>query len=73
MRSQILLDELKHYNADIMCLQEVDKVQYEGFWVSQLEKLGYSTRFYRNNTKNHGCVIVLETSYLLVNISRSSD
>ena len=54
-----------------MCLQEVDKVQYEGFWVSQLEKLGYSTRFYRNNTKNHGCVIVLETSYLLVNISRS--
>lgn len=58
VRSQILLDELKHYNADIMCLQEVDKVQYEGFWVSQLEKLGYSTRFYRNNTKNHGCVIV---------------
>lgn len=39
VRSQILLDELKHYNADIMCLQEVDKVQYEGFWVSQLEKL----------------------------------
>ena len=58
VRSQILLDELKHYNADILCLQEVDKVQYTSFWSSQFEKLGYGSKFYRYNTKNHGCVIV---------------
>ncbi|EER33961.1 hypothetical protein CTRG_02779 [Candida tropicalis MYA-3404] len=62
VRSQILLDELKHYNADILCLQEVDKVQYTSFWSSQFEKLGYGSKFYRYNTKNHGCVIVFRQS-----------
>ncbi|EMG50201.1 NGL2 RNA exonuclease NGL2 [Candida maltosa Xu316] len=58
IRSNILLDEMKYYDADIMCLQEVDKVQYNSFWSGQFENLGFGSKFYRYNTKNHGCVIV---------------
>ncbi|QLG72215.1 hypothetical protein HG535_0C05690 [Zygotorulaspora mrakii] len=56
-RSQVLKREFKHYNADVICLQEIDYIQYENFWKSELEKLGYDTQFNRNGTKNHGVSI----------------
>ncbi|KAH3661656.1 hypothetical protein OGAPHI_006506 [Ogataea philodendri] len=61
-RSEALLAELTHYAADIMCLQEMDYIQYNTFWNPELEKLGYSNRFYRSGTKNHGVAIFFRTS-----------
>lgn len=61
IRSQVLLAEIKHYNADILCLQELDRLQFKTFWVAEFEKLGYTTKFYRFNTKNHGVAIVFKS------------
>ncbi|KAI0461809.1 hypothetical protein LJB42_004884 [Komagataella kurtzmanii] len=56
-RSVVLLNELKYYNCDIMCLQEVDYIQFNSFWNDELGKLGYDSQFYREGTKNHGVVV----------------
>ncbi|CCH41733.1 putative RNA exonuclease NGL3 [Wickerhamomyces ciferrii] len=56
-RSQVLLSEFKHYNSDILLLQEVDHVQYNSFWKSEFEKLGYNSVFNRFGDKNHGVAI----------------
>lgn len=56
-RSKVLIQELKDYDCDILCLQEVDYLQYKTFWRPELEKLGYNTKFNRGNDKNHGVSI----------------
>lgn len=56
-RSKILIQELKDYDCDILCLQEVDFVQYKSFWRPELEKLGYLTKYHRGSDKNHGVSI----------------
>ena len=61
-RSKVMLHELKHYDADILCLQEVDNVQYHTFWSKEFEKLGYLSKFYRSAIKNHGLAIVYRAS-----------
>ena len=57
-RSKALLEEFKHYNADILCLQEVDVIQFKLFWSKEFDKLGYNHKFYSCGTKNHGVAIV---------------
>lgn len=59
-RSQVLVAEFKHYDADILCLQELDHLQYGSFWKSQFEDMGYSSVFFRSDTKNHGVCIVFK-------------
>ncbi|TID30331.1 hypothetical protein CANINC_001033 [Pichia inconspicua] len=61
-RSKVLLKEIKDYDCDIMCLQEVDFVQYKTFWRPELEKLGYHTKFNRGGDKNHGVSIFYKWS-----------
>lgn len=56
-RSQVLLSEFKHYDCDILCLQELDYIQYNSFWKQKLSKLGYNSQYYRSGTKNHGVAI----------------
>lgn len=56
-RSKIIFQELKDYNCDILCLQEVDYIQHKTFWRPELEKLGYQTKFNRGHEKNHGVSI----------------
>lgn len=56
-RSQVLLSEFKHYDCDILCLQELDFIQYNSFWKLELSRLGYSSQYYRSGTKNHGVAI----------------
>ncbi|ODQ61248.1 hypothetical protein WICANDRAFT_90593 [Wickerhamomyces anomalus NRRL Y-366-8] len=56
-RSQVLLSEFKHYNCDVLLLQEVDHVQFNSFWRSEFEKLGYGAVFNRWGDKNHGVAI----------------
>ncbi|ODV86568.1 hypothetical protein CANARDRAFT_230382 [[Candida] arabinofermentans NRRL YB-2248] len=69
-RSPILLDELKHYDCDIMCLQEVDFIQFNNYWKVQLAKLGYLSKYYRSGDKNHGvCIFYKEKLFNLVDTS----
>lgn len=71
-RSKVLIQELKDYDCDILCLQEVDFVQYKAFWRPELEKLGYNTKYNRGADKNHGVSIfykaslfnLIDTSYI---------
>lgn len=63
LRSRILLEELRWYDSGILCLQECDKVQYLHFWQENLKILGYDSKFYRYNTKNHGLVIAFKQDW----------
>ncbi|KAL3233658.1 putative RNA exonuclease NGL3 [Nakaseomyces bracarensis] len=58
MRSKVLLHEIKYYNADVCCLQEIDSVQYELFWAVELPKYGYNTLFHHEESKSHGVMII---------------
>jgi RNA exonuclease NGL2 len=60
-RSKVLIQEIKDYDCDILCLQEVDFVQYKTFWRPELEKLGYHTKFNRGMDKNHGISIFFKS------------
>ena len=40
----IKLEEIKNANADIICLQEVDK--YDEFYKKKLEDLGYEPHYF---------------------------
>ncbi|KAJ3086107.1 Protein angel 2 [Quaeritorhiza haematococci] len=48
-RGPRLLDEIKHCNADVICLQEVDNDHYDRFFKPALHKAGY-TSFYKRRT-----------------------
>lgn len=56
-RSQVLLLEIQHYDCDVICLQEVDYVQYMKFWKPSFLRLGCLTEFYRYGDKTHGLVV----------------
>ncbi|OUM53797.1 hypothetical protein BVG19_g3117 [[Candida] boidinii] len=57
IRSKMLLEELKYYNSDVLCFQEMDYIQYNTHWKKELVNLGYSNKFYRSGEKNHGIAI----------------
>ncbi|CAG60304.1 uncharacterized protein GVI51_I02453 [Nakaseomyces glabratus] len=57
-RSRVLLNEFKHYDPDVLCLQEIDYIQYQSFWKEEFQKLGYSSQFHRKPSKNHGVCII---------------
>ncbi|AHY76741.1 ADI_G0049340.mRNA.1.CDS.1 [Saccharomyces cerevisiae] len=57
-RSKVLLNEFKYYNSDVICLQEIDHIQFQSFWKDEFSKLGYDGQYYRNATKNHGVAIM---------------
>ena len=76
IRSKVLLHELKHYNPDVACLQEVDHTQFEHFWKQEYDKCGYSCQFYRNPIKTHGIAILWKkhmftmTDRMLINFDK---
>lgn len=41
----------------MICLQEVDFIQFQNFWKEELAKLGYGVQFHRQASKNHGVAI----------------
>ncbi|CAI4048906.1 hypothetical protein SKDZ_13G4120 [Saccharomyces kudriavzevii ZP591] len=61
-RSKVLLNEFKYYNADVICLQEVDHIQFQSFWKGKFNKMGYDGQYHRNPTKNHGVAIIWRRS-----------
>ncbi|KAF3944038.1 hypothetical protein CMV_029455 [Castanea mollissima] len=44
-RQEILLEEIIKYDADILCLQEVQCDHFENFFEPELKKLGYSVMY----------------------------
>ncbi|GME81473.1 unnamed protein product [Ambrosiozyma monospora] len=61
-RCKVLITELKHYNSDILCVQEMDYIQYNSYWKVELGKLGYLNKYYRSGIKNHGVAIFYKES-----------
>lgn len=62
-RSKVLLAEIKYYDPDIMCLQEVDCIQFESFWRKEFEQMGYFWLFESFPSKNHGVAIIYREKY----------
>ncbi|OCH95803.1 Endonuclease/exonuclease/phosphatase [Obba rivulosa] len=56
-REHMLYREILSHNADIYCLQEVDRVEK---LLPILEKAGYSTVFKAGPRKKHGCLIAFD-------------
>lgn len=64
-RSQVLLKEMQHYNPDILCVQELDFIQYNSFWKQELQKMGYNSKYHRAGSKNHGiCIFFKEEKFV---------
>lgn len=63
MRSQALADELLSFDADVLCLQEVDK--FDSFYLPLMSRSGYSSIYVkRPGTKKDGCCIFYRPSRL---------
>ncbi|QPG75680.1 hypothetical protein FOA43_003039 [Brettanomyces nanus] len=70
-RSKPLFQEVKNYNCDIMCMQEMDYTNYDNFWKPKLSDLGYHSRFNRSGTKSHGVAIFYRDSlFTFIDICR---
>ncbi|XP_076011216.1 protein angel homolog 2 isoform X2 [Genypterus blacodes] len=64
-RLRNLLAEMQNYNADILCLQEVQEDHYENQIKPALQALGYQCEFKkRTGRKPDGCAVVFRTSRL---------
>lgn len=60
-RSKVLMREIKFYHSDILCLQEVDKIQWERFWADALAEVDYKGEFFTYPGKVHGVAIAWNT------------
>ena len=83
-RSVVIVNEIKYYDCDVLCLQEVDASKWDSFWVPHLRELGYEGRLYKGFTRKvHGVAIFWKrdifecVDYLEVNldeeVARSDD
>lgn len=61
-RSQRLGFEIQSYNADILCLQELDYDQYNSHWKKEFMKWGYSSQYHRSGMKRHGVAILYKNN-----------
>ncbi len=71
-RKELILTEIMNYDADILCLQEVDMAQYEDYFLTHLSAQEYEG-VYSPKTKAHtmeesqrrlvdGCAIFYKSS-----------
>ncbi|TFK30529.1 Endonuclease/exonuclease/phosphatase, partial [Coprinopsis marcescibilis] len=58
-REPLIHQEIQRLDADILCLQEVDRMDRLG---RMLEKAGYTYRFAAGPKKLHGCLVAFKTS-----------
>ncbi|KAF6766282.1 Endonuclease/exonuclease/phosphatase [Ephemerocybe angulata] len=58
-RGHLIHEEIERQNADILCLQEVDRLEK---LCPMLEKAGYAHRFACGPFKKHGCLIAYKSS-----------
>ncbi|XP_067428516.1 protein angel homolog 2 isoform X2 [Thunnus thynnus] len=60
-----LLNEIRQYDADILCLQEVQQDHYENQIKPALQDLGYQCEYKkRTGKKPDGCAVIFKTSRL---------
>ncbi|XP_035535110.1 protein angel homolog 2 [Morone saxatilis] len=60
-----LLAEIQQYNADILCLQEVQEDHYENQIKPALQALGYQCEYKkRTGSKPDGCAVIFKSSRL---------
>lgn len=62
VRSKPLYQEVKYYDCDIICMQEMDYSNYQKFWTARMKELGYEGHFNRNQNKSHGVAIFFRKS-----------
>ncbi|XWS23884.1 hypothetical protein CRYUN_Cryun28dG0053800 [Craigia yunnanensis] len=62
-RKQNLLQEIIEYDADILCLQEVQSDHFESFFKPELIKRGYSVTYKKKRTEEYTALTVI-MSYL---------
>ncbi|OQS06757.1 hypothetical protein THRCLA_01225 [Thraustotheca clavata] len=67
-RKELLLEEILSYDADIVCLQEVD--DYELYWVTRLNAAGYDS-VYHQRTGNYDDGLVIAFRRILFQIFRT--
>lgn len=61
-RKQLIVKELKGYNSDIICLQEVDQSQYKEYYCEELKQMGYKSFYNRKgNCIPEGLVFAFNT------------
>ncbi|KAL7589217.1 hypothetical protein Lser_V15G36549 [Lactuca serriola] len=71
-RSPIILDLLKHLDADILCLQELD--EYDTFYKEKIEQNDYSSIYIkRSGRKSDGCGIFYKHNKLELVIEETID
>lgn len=61
IRSVSLFLEVKYYNCDVLCMQEMDCINYERFWEPKLKDLGYESMFNHSPGKTHGIAIFFKS------------
>ncbi|ORM41100.1 Protein angel -like protein 2 [Babesia sp. Xinjiang] len=59
IRKFAILDVLRHSNADVVCLQEVDEEEYNNFFLGEFERLGYGAIFKKKKSPKLDGVCVL--------------
>ncbi|TFL04580.1 Endonuclease/exonuclease/phosphatase [Pterulicium gracile] len=52
-RKELILTEIVNYDAEIVCLQEVDNGQYEDYFMKLLEPHGYDSFFHSKQRHQH--------------------
>ena len=65
-REMNITREIEFWNADVVCLQEVDESSYKNHYKSAMENLGYSIMIYKKRTgqKKDGCALFARDSKL---------
>ena len=51
-REELIINEIESYDADVLCLQEVDVAQYSDFFLPQLSGKGYEGVFWPKSRAN---------------------
>ncbi|KAJ2735013.1 RNA exonuclease ngl2 [Coemansia sp. BCRC 34962] len=62
LRKSLLLSEISHWKADIMCLQEVEIVYWHQIFAQHFKRLGYDSRLFYSKSKSHGVAILWKRS-----------
>jgi len=57
IRNNWILEELKFYNADVICLQELTETNYLNFYKPALKELGFESIFYKKYKENKSIAV----------------
>jgi hypothetical protein len=71
-RSRRIIDEIRHYQPDVACLQEVD--HWDDFYRDALHSLGYDSKFASRPGRLDGCATIWQrTKYVIKQNNRERE